>query len=263
MRSLLKPVRLCRIAILCLAAWGCLAAVAQVPEQMGTYVSPRHRRMEQIDTQQQQQQQPALAPAPTPAPAPAATPAPAQPQAFAAPAAVPPSLLDKPPQPAKVSLAQGRLAIEADNSSLIDIMHRLTADAGMTVDGLNKDQRIFGTYGPGDPQEIISQLLDGMGYNVVMLGRTPSGTPKQITLTARVGGVPSPGGMRAQPMNQDDEAEDDAPQPQPIINPPAEQQSNPQQPGGVRTPQQMLEELQRMRQQQMQQQAQPPPPQQQ
>ncbi|MBV8630072.1 MAG: hypothetical protein JOZ83_04055, partial [Silvibacterium sp.] len=182
---------------------------------------------------------------------------------------------DQPPQPAKIDLSHGQLSIQADNSSLIDIMHRLDADAGMTVDGLNKDQRVFGAYGPGDPQEIISQLLDGTGYNVAMLGRTESGTPKQITLTPRVGGMPNgPGGMRPQPlsqMNQDDEDEE-PPQPQPVIaNPVEPQQAPPQQPnGGVRTPQQMLQELQQMRQQQMQQMQQqqgqppqPPPPQQQ
>ena len=259
----MKPISHFGIGTLMLGACSLLAlstsASAQVEEQMGTFVPERNHRMQQPHAQQQQ-----------PPSGPAA--APVQTQSVSS--ATAPSLLDKPAQPAKIDLAQGQLAIHADNSSLVDIMHRLTADAGMTVDGLNKDQRVFGTYGPGDPQDIISELLDGTGYNVVMLGRTQAGTPKQVTLTPRVGGGPSGSeGMRPQPMNQmnqDDEAEDEQPQPPPIIAPPVGE--NPQQgaPGqGVRSPQQMLQELQQMRQQQMQQlqqqpgQQQPPPPQQQ
>jgi hypothetical protein len=234
----------------------CAAASAQVVEPMGSFGEQRNSRMQPTSAQEQS------APAP----------APAQPQAASRSTAAPHSLLDKPPQPAKIDLAQGQLAIHADNSSLIDIMHRLTADAGMTVDGLNKDQRVFGSYGPADPQEVISELLDGMGYNVVMLGRTEAGTPKQVTLTPRVGGVPNgSGGIRPQPMNQDDETDDDQPQPiinNPVVEPP--QQVEPHPGGGVRTPQQMLQELQQMRQQQMQQlqqqqqnPPQSPPPQQQ
>lgn len=266
MRGLIKPIVHSGIGMLMLRGVASLAisaaASAQVVQPMGSFGQQRNPRMQPPNGQQQQS-------APAPAPSPDA--APAQPQAV--PMANPPSLLDKPAQPAKIDLALGQLSIHADNSSLIEIMHRLTADAGMAVDGLNKDQRVFGTYGPGDPQDIISELLDGMGYNVVMLGRTQSGTPKQVTLTPRGGGMPNDqGGFRPQPMsqmNQEADDEDEPPQPQPMIaNPVAEpQQMAPQQPGGgVRTPQQMLQELQQMRQQQMQQmqqqqgQPQPPPP---
>ncbi|HTD55867.1 MAG TPA: hypothetical protein VK670_10830 [Silvibacterium sp.] len=257
-QSGIRKLMLGGVAFLALAS----AASAQVTDQMGAFVpAPRNPRMQQRNPLQQEQTPPAAS-------------VPTQPQGGSM--TTPPSLLDKPAQPAKVDLAQGQLSIHADNSSLMDIMHRLTADGGMTVDGLNKDQRVFGTYGPGDPQEIISELLDGMGYNVVMLGRTESGTPKQVTLTPRTGGTPNgPGGMRPQPMNQasqDSDEDDEPPQPQPMIaNPVVEtpQQPAPQPGGGVRTPQQMLQELQQMRQQQMQQmqqqqgQPQPPPPQQQ
>jgi hypothetical protein len=269
--QLMKPIKHCRIGTLSLAACAFLAlpavALAQVAEPMGTYVPPRNHHMRADDDAQGQDDQSAQQPSMQRQQQPAAQ---AQPQPLAPPSAVPPSMLDKPAQPAKVDLAQGHLAIHADNSSLIEIMHQLTAAGGMTVDGLNKDQRIFGTYGPGDPQEVISDLLDGSGYNVVMLGRTDAGTPKQVTLTLRVGGLSnSSGAMRPQPMNQQDDDADEEPQQQPIIAPPPEnqiQQQAPQQPGGgVRTPQQMLQELQQMRQQQMQQQQgqpQPTPPQQ-
>jgi hypothetical protein len=273
----MQPINNTGIRILGLAGFVWLAlsvaAAAQVDQTMGTFVSPRKHHFQQSPDGEQQQPPDAQR---KQQPAPATAPPPAQPEAVISSTATPPSLLDQPAQPAKIDLTQGQLAIHADNSSLIDIMHRLTADAGMTVDGLSKDQRVFGSYGPGDPQEVISQLLNGTGYNVVMLGRTDTGTPKQVTLTPRAGGIPGggPAPMRREPMypDQEEDVDDDTPQPvtaNPVEPPP---QQPPQQPGGgARTPQQMMQELQQMRQQQMLQmqqqqqenQPQPPPPQQQ
>ena len=223
----------------------CAPALAQVPEPMGTYVPPRFRHMQGSENPAVRTVSPSPEAAKAPSPAPAAA-APAS-------AAVPPSMLDKPAEPARIDLVSGRLTIHADNSSLADILHRLTSDSGMSVDGLGADQRIFGSYGPGDPQEVLSSLLDGSGYNVVMLGRTESGTPKELSLSPRIAGLASNGPARPQPQPQPDEdTEDDVqPQPQPASELPAPPPQN-----GVRTPQQMLQELQEMRQRQLQQQQQ-------
>ncbi len=204
-------------------------------------------------------------PGPRPgAPAPAA--ATPLPSAVAA-----PSLLDQPAQPAKVDLAAGKLTIKADNSSLSAILQQVSTSAGMTVDGLSKDERVFGTYGPGDPREILSSLLDGSGYNVVMFGKTTLGTPSQLALSTRGAALPSGSEVRraAIVQNQEDEEE---PAPTQYQDTPPPPQANPQPGpggpttpnGGVRTPQQMLQELQQMRQQpqqQQQQQDQQQPPQ--
>ena len=226
-------------------------ALSQVVQPIGTF--PRHHHREGTDDQTQ-----TLQTQPQPTPAPAAAPAPSTPPAAGFAQLTPPSLSDKPPQPATVNLAPGRLAIHADNSSLTEILHQLTKDSGMTVDGLGADQRIYGSYGPGDPQEVISSLLDGSGYNIVMLGRTETGTPKQLSLTPR-GARPASNGPsnRVQEAPQEDDTEEEVQQPPPPETPPAPQppQGNPQQ-NGVRTPQQMLQELQQMRQQQLQQQLQ-------
>ena len=173
---------------------------------------------------------------------------------------LPPSVLDQPAQPAKVDLAAGKLTIQADNSSLTAILNQVSTSAGMTIDGLNKDVRVFGTYGPGDPREILSSLLDGTGYNVLMFGKTTTGTPSQLTLSPRGAAIPvgQANGMRnAVRENQEEEDEEPtatqyqdapaAPQPGQVAPPP-----NPN--GGVRSPQQMLQELQQMHQQQQQQQ---------
>jgi hypothetical protein len=151
------------------------------------------------------------------------------------------------------------LTIQADNSSLMDILGQVTAASGMTVEGLGQDQRIFGSYGPGEPHEVLSALLHGSGYNMVMLGQTTAGAPRQLTLSPRGAGVSNNGPGRPTQTNPDDE--EDEVQTQPVPEPPPPP-ANPQQQGpptqsGVRTPQQMLQELQQMRQQQQQQQQQP------
>jgi hypothetical protein len=183
----------------------------------------------------------------------------------ASPAGLPASVLDHPAEAAKVDLAGGKLTIAANNSSLSAILNKLSTSAGMTVDGLNKDQRIFGTYGPGDPREILSALLDGTGYNIVMFGKTTAGTPSQLTLTPRgaSAGSAAAGGMRnSVRSSQDDEDEEPAPtqyqdnQPPPQPPPSSPGPGVPGQPnGGVRTPQQILQDMQSRQQQQ---QAQPP-----
>src|SRR5271170_6654692 len=228
-----------RVGCACLALG--TAGFGQVEQPEGTF--PRmHGHHHQQEAQVPAVSQPAHASVPAPVPAPVPTSA--------------PSLLDKPAQPAKVDLGAGHLVIQADNSSLIDILGQVTAASGMMIVGLGQDQRIFGSYGPGNPPEVILALLHGLGYNVVMVGETATGAPKQLTLSPRGAGASS-GPSRQQQSRQDEDNDDDL-QAQPLPEPPPPPPSNPQQAppqnGGVRTPQQMLQELQQMRQQQQQQQ---------
>jgi hypothetical protein len=169
-----------------------------------------------------------------------------------------PSLFDQPPQPATITLSNKTLTIHADNSSLTAILQQVSSTSGMQIDGLPRDQRVFGVYGPGEPHAVISSLLNGSGYNIVMLGQTADGTPRQLTLTPRNA---TPAGQTNRPMNapnnDDDSEEDTQPPPQePANEPPPQPNSERPTPNSVRTPQQMMQELQQMRQQQMQQQQQ-------
>lgn len=183
--------------------------------------------------------------------------------AHAAPAAapgvsVPPSLLDQPPQPASVSLSSGQLAVKADNSSLTQILHQLASSSGMSIDGLSKDQRVFGTYGPGSPQQVLTALLDGAGYNVMMVGATPDGAPRQLILTARsnapVASQGNPSESQPQPDEDDNDNADNGTVnfPERVTEPPPSPQEQPPS-QGVKTPAQILQELQQLRQQQQQQ----------
>lgn len=174
---------------------------------------------------------------------------------------LPASLLNKPAQPASVTLNDGVLAIHADNSSLSAILHQVASSSGMTVDGFRQDQRIFGVYGPGNPRDILSSLLQDAGYNFLMVGTTERGTPKEIVLTARSGGAPTSGPARPEEEDQPDQddnsdsgGENNFPQAEPAIpdqgTPPGAATAPPNADGHVKTPAEIIQELQRMRQQQ-------------
>jgi hypothetical protein len=74
--------------------------------------------------------------------------------------------------------------------------------------------RIFGAYGPGQPRDVLSQLLEGSGYNVLMIGDQGQGAPRQIVLTPRRSGD-TQGAKSAPTQAAEDETEvEEQPQPQ-------------------------------------------------
>ncbi|MGA2051036.1 MAG: hypothetical protein ABSG96_25360 [Terracidiphilus sp.] len=183
---------------------------------------------------------------------PAITPAPAPLLPIIPPEPPPPDwpANDRPAQASVVWDSQG-LRIEAKNSSLQQILKDVSAATGAKVDGLGSDERIFGVYGPGQARDVLSELLQGSSYNVMMIGDQGQGTPRQILLSTRRAGSSMPAATNSQPNNDDDnDAEEPAP-PQPQAPAPAAVR-----PGftpGVppRTPQQIMQEMQQ-RQQQLQ-----------
>ena len=248
----MQSTRLLRCLIWTAAASLAASCAAQVQQPPGTM--PDGRRVP-IPSLAPHPQEPGSsdsqsAPAPNPAQPDADVKNPAAPPAPAAPA-LPPSLLDKPPQPAKVVLAGGQLSVEADNSSLHAILDAVQSTSGMTVDGFGKDQRIFGHYGPGNPRDILSSLLEGAGYNILMVGATDSGAPRTLILTDRSNAPPAL--ASSEPGDQDQDTDNNPPeQPEtPIVRPinpgPPE---IPDQNGHVRSPAEILQELQRMRSEQ-------------
>lgn len=123
------------------------------------------------------------------------------------------------------------LSIQADNSSLKQILDDVAAVTGAKVEGLGPDQRIFGDYGPGRANDVLSQLLQGSGYNVLMIGDQGQGTPRKVLLT-------SPNST-AVPVN---------PNPAPATDEDADTEDQPQfnrpsfPPGASRAPQYMAEQ---------------------
>jgi len=150
------------------------------------------------------------------------------------------------PSPATVTWDSQGLRVDANNSSLAQILHDVSTATGATVEGFTEDQRVFGSFGPGQARDILSLLLQGSGYNVLMVGDQGQGTPRQILLS--VGNQPAHGAQTpasgSAASADDDDADNEEPAPQP----------EPQRPPGlpVRNPQQIQQEM-LQRQQQMQQ----------
>jgi hypothetical protein len=162
---------------------------------------------------------------------------------------------DKPGE-AKVAWNSKGLRIDAANSSLQQIMKDVATATGAKISGLGADQRVFGSFGPGPARDVISQLLDGSGYNVLLIGDQGQGTPRQIVLSRQPNG-PAPAAANNPDAGNDDSGSADVEEPPPP-QPPPPQPQQPQQNGpGMqpRTPQQILQEMQQ-RQQQIQQQQQ-------
>lgn len=92
---------------------------------------------------------------------------------------------NQPPNQARVSLDSHGLEIEASNSSLDQILRQVAAATGAKLEGLIQDQRVFGSYGHGPVCDVLSKLLDGSGYNVLMIGGRDTSAPLEIVLSSR------------------------------------------------------------------------------
>lgn len=187
-----------------------------------------------------------------PAPAPAVV-APVEPAQIGAPARD--SLLLHAPNHAQVTVAANTLTIKADNSTLSQILHDVSGSTGMKIEGLSKDERVYGNYGPGDARDVLLALLEGSGYNVVMVGDTAGGAPRELSLTQRsAASATAASPVASASADADDDAEPEAPpvQPEPAVNtpPPGPPPVNDGSPS--RTPQEVLQQLQQLRQQQQQ-----------
>jgi len=148
------------------------------------------------------------------------------------------------------------LSIEADNSSLQQILKDVSTATGAKVEGLSSDERVFGAYGPGKARDVLSQLLQGSGYNVIMVGDEAGGVPRQIQLSPRLAANAAPA-ARSVPNSSSEEEE-------------PEEQSAPEEPTPIRpgfqpgapprSPQQILQEMQQRQQRMQQQQPNPQQP---
>jgi hypothetical protein len=89
-----------------------------------------------------------------------------------APVAPPPPLppAEQPANPATVQFNNGLLTVRAQNSSLISILNQIQHLTGLVIDGLNHDQRMYGQYGPANISTTLTALLDGSGYDFIIVG---------------------------------------------------------------------------------------------
>src|ERR1700761_7192845 len=173
------------------------------------------------------------------------------------------------PKRAQVTLTNGSLFVLADNSSLNQILRQISHDTGIKITGGVVDERVFGQYGPATPDQILAELLDGTGSNMLLV-KHDGDTAPELILTPRQGG-PTPPNPNAVASDDKSDSEDSQSQPAPESQPVSEgmpernrtvppiapaapasstpDASQPDSPNGVKTPQQIYEQVQRLRQQ--------------
>lgn len=164
---------------------------------------------------------------------------------------------NKKPTDASVVWDSHGLFIQASNSSLDQILTEVALKTGAKLEGMGADERIFGAYGPGPARDVLNKLLEGSGYNILMVGDLGGGAPRRIVLSGRPAGSAQPAGPStpANTESNQDEQQISNQAPQPYAPPRIGVPGNaPFPPVPVRSPQQTLQ----YRQQMMQTQPQPP-----
>lgn len=124
--------------------------------------------------------------------------------------------INEQPSDAIVTWDSQGLRVVAANSSLTQILKAIATQTGAVLEGTSKDERIFGVYGPGPARDVISQLLDGSEYNVLLVGELKQGAPRQIILTARTAASPQPGTVNSQNTAEDQDTVAEQPESPPL-----------------------------------------------
>jgi len=202
----------------------------------------------------------------------------------------PPTPAQLPPTAARVSMRGGLLTIEANNSTLADVLAGVRRETKAAIDfppGAS-GERVVASLGPGTPQNVLAALFNGSRFDYIILGSQDQPQAVQrVILRAKSGPEPAPTAVAAngnpqnaspqnngnrvvQPAEEQNEDNDqgapaeEAPdesnnqqqqQPQQEIDgeqQQGQQQNQNQQQPGVKTPEQLLEELRQMQQQQQQ-----------
>lgn len=267
-----------------LRSFGFIAALAiAIP----VLAAPQHRRPQRAEHPRHEHDRvPPAAPV-VPAAAPlgsaqkptAATPSPQQQETPATPEpnATQESLGSTAPVPPQVSFSGGLLTISASNSTLADVLNAVKTQTGakLEIPAGAAQQRVAVQLGPGNPRDVLSQLLDGSPFDYILLGSAEQPNAlTQIILTRHEGGgatAPQPGTpVASAPEPAEDESANEPPaeaQPPPAAPPmppePGQQPAPPAAANGqqtpanrIKTPEQLLQELQQMQRQEQQRQQQ-------
>lgn len=112
-----------------------------------------------------------------------AQPVPAPVQATPAPR----TLAQQPAVNPRVTYANGLLSIDAPNSNLSDILNGIRRATGAAIEGnIASGDRVVVRLGPGQPQEVISALLNGSRFDYIVLGsQQRPGAIDRLVLLAR------------------------------------------------------------------------------
>ncbi|HVW79029.1 MAG TPA: hypothetical protein VHB45_15550 [Alloacidobacterium sp.] len=137
-------------------------------------------------------------------------------------------------EPAVITLKNGSLLVNAHNSDLAAILQEVSRLGGMTIDGAPLNTPVFGTYGPGEPHDVLTSLLLGTGYNFIMVGKTSVGMPRELLLSAKnstvsaiAASVPT-ASLNQHPESSQDNIDEEPPGPGAITHVPPSGSEDPQ-----------------------------------
>jgi hypothetical protein len=189
----------------------------------------------------------------------------------ATPQPAPPAMPLRPEQmpatPPQVSFRDGQLTINAENSTLGDILRAVRNQTGAAVEVPgNATERVVGNFGPGPARDVLSSLLNGSHFNYVLLGSATnpdalervmlivkSSTEASGAATTASATPPAPA---ANPDMAEDQAEPATEEPNLFAEDPNAPPEDPgpfgQQPAATRTPEQMLQDMQHQQEVQQQ-----------
>jgi len=91
-----------------------------------------------------------------------------------------------PPQKPKVTFQNGLLTIEAENATMADILYEVSTKTGAQIDMPMAEgafERVVAKLGPGNPRDILTQLLQGSSFTYVIV-ESPNGL-QQVILTPK------------------------------------------------------------------------------
>ncbi len=136
---------------------------------------------------------------------------------------------------ADITYSAGWLTVEANDSSLNQILRDIARRTGMKISGRVAEDHVFGTYGPAAPALILATLLDGTGSNLLLL-QNAADAPTELVLTPRTGTV-TPPNPNAPGFDTENEASDEAPTVRTsiIAQPPSSASSNSRAPDRIGT----------------------------
>jgi hypothetical protein len=159
------------------------------------------------------------------------------------------STVPPPPQPAsqpnpklrlQVDFSNGRLHIKSDKATLAEILAEVQRRTGanVTIPAGAEHQEVVTDVGPGPAREVLSSLLSGSAYNVVLIGSSQDlSVITSIMLTPRDPGGENMPANYSRPPAIPDTAAETQPEPQPPLPPDNPPPDAPQPPDVIAPPQ--------------------------
>ena len=118
------------------------------------------------------------------------------------------------PNPPRVSYQNGLLTIDANNSTLGQVLRAVQSQTGASLEmpASASGQRVVATLGPARPRDVLSHLLNGVRYDYIILGEVgdPGAVKKLILTTPTPASGTATSAQNTPPQSGAEESEDES-----------------------------------------------------